>query len=540
MCKCQFANALADTESQQDGQVPEASIRDSAQAMLSSSPAAQHVAIESKATRSTRSAQQDGEVKAVHQFPSPPKTRTRGGKRAQTAREGPAAAAKPPRTRRGAKQAAAAADIAPEHSEPAQSSQPPQDVAPASAEAGTAENRASNATSPHAEASPSLQPDRHVTPDDSAEPAAVSNSMQHAVSTADQETRSPSASLQVAVPTSLVRSSKRKSSPNALSPVLKRRHQEPSSTKQAETHAAEANGAQEVSASNAKQTSQVLIDDSSALPQVSDIYVDIGPDDDNIQQDLQLLAGRADGQVFAHSVSEAVPCTADDDVLPPDAPPVQLEQVASISDSEPDEAADKRPETSQRHSPTLQDASACKSHVPAEASTSSPHAASQHAVQHTEGNLRETAKSESSADEDAADCTLQLAPADVDLMHDSQQPSSAAAVVVGPAPIPQAAEGNAAVHDGNHAAAEMATDNVLAAASAVMLPPVSDAEPAKQAQSSASGTAPEASAGLGKNLVSAIRSFLPGSKAPEPQLAAGKKPVKVCSFLSAFASLLQL
>ncbi len=28
------------------------------------------------------------------------------------------------------------------------------------------------------------------------------------------------------------------------------------------------------------------------------------------------------------------------------------------------------------------------------------------------------------------------------------------------------------------------------------------------------------------NLVSAIRSFLPGGKAPEPQLAGGKKPVK--------------
>lgn len=539
MCKCHFAYALADTESQQDGQVPEASIRDSAQAMPSSSPTTQHVATESKASRSTRSAQQDSEVKAVHQFPSPPKTRTRGGKRAQTARDGPAAAAKPPRTRRGAKKAAAA-DTAPEHAEPAQSSQAPQDVAPASGEAGTAENRASNATSPHAEASPSLQPDRHVTPDDSAEPAAVSNSMQHAVSTADQETRSPSASLQVAPPTSLVSSSKRKESPNALSPVLKRRHQEPSSTQQAETHAAEANGAQGVSASNAKQTSQLLIGDSSALPQASDIYVDIGPDDDNIQRDPHLVAGRADSQSLAHSVSEAVPSTAEDNVLPPDASPVQLEQVASISDSEPDDAADSTPQTSQRHSPTLQNPSACKSHVTADASISSPHAASQCAVQRTKGNSRETAKSESSANEDAADCTLQLAPADVDLMHNSQQPSLPVAVVVGPAPVQQAAEGAAADHDGNHAAAETAQDDVLAAASAVMLPAVSDAEPAKQAQSSASGTAPEASAGLGKNLVSAIRSFLPGSKAPEPQLAAGKKPVKVCSLLSAFACLLHL
>ena len=35
------------------------------------------------------------------------------------------------------------------------------------------------------------------------------------------------------------------------------------------------------------------------------------------------------------------------------------------------------------------------------------------------------------------------------------------------------------------------------------------------------------SSGMAGNLVSAIRSFLPGSKAPEPQLAGGKKPVKV-------------
>ena len=36
-----------------------------------------------------------------------------------------------------------------------------------------------------------------------------------------------------------------------------------------------------------------------------------------------------------------------------------------------------------------------------------------------------------------------------------------------------------------------------------------------------------AAAGLAGNLVSAIRSFLPGGKPPEPQLAHGKKPVKV-------------
>ncbi len=38
--------------------------------------------------------------------------------------------------------------------------------------------------------------------------------------------------------------------------------------------------------------------------------------------------------------------------------------------------------------------------------------------------------------------------------------------------------------------------------------------------------APSASGGMAGNLVSAIMSFLPGGKAPEPQLAGGKKPVK--------------
>ncbi len=41
-----------------------------------------------------------------------------------------------------------------------------------------------------------------------------------------------------------------------------------------------------------------------------------------------------------------------------------------------------------------------------------------------------------------------------------------------------------------------------------------------------SSDAPSASSGMAGNLVSAIRSFLPGGKAPEPQLAGGKKPVK--------------
>jgi len=41
-----------------------------------------------------------------------------------------------------------------------------------------------------------------------------------------------------------------------------------------------------------------------------------------------------------------------------------------------------------------------------------------------------------------------------------------------------------------------------------------------------SSDTPSASGGMAGNLVSAIRSFLPGGKAPEPQLAGGKKPVK--------------
>ncbi len=46
-------------------------------------------------------------------------------------------------------------------------------------------------------------------------------------------------------------------------------------------------------------------------------------------------------------------------------------------------------------------------------------------------------------------------------------------------------------------------------------------------RATASSDAPSASGGMAGNLVSAIRSFLPGGKAPEPQLAGGKKPVKV-------------
>ena len=46
--------------------------------------------------------------------------------------------------------------------------------------------------------------------------------------------------------------------------------------------------------------------------------------------------------------------------------------------------------------------------------------------------------------------------------------------------------------------------------------------------------------GLAGNLVSAIRSFLPGGKPPEPQIAHGKKPVKVQSLPAAAASALGL
>ncbi|KAL0054711.1 hypothetical protein WJX82_001328 [Trebouxia sp. C0006] len=48
--------------------------------------------------------------------------------------------------------------------------------------------------------------------------------------------------------------------------------------------------------------------------------------------------------------------------------------------------------------------------------------------------------------------------------------------------------------------------------------------------------APSASGGMAGNLVSAIRSFLPGGKAPEPQLAGGKKPVKVKALEAADAA----
>ena len=46
-------------------------------------------------------------------------------------------------------------------------------------------------------------------------------------------------------------------------------------------------------------------------------------------------------------------------------------------------------------------------------------------------------------------------------------------------------------------------------------------------QAAAASDAAAASSGMAGNLVSAIRSFLPGGKPPEPQLAGGKKPVKV-------------
>ncbi|KAL0035130.1 hypothetical protein WJX79_002287 [Trebouxia sp. C0005] len=80
--------------------------------------------------------------------------------------------------------------------------------------------------------------------------------------------------------------------------------------------------------------------------------------------------------------------------------------------------------------------------------------------------------------------------------------------------------------------------SALSAAAAMPLPDSIASQGADSAADMAESTsdAPSASGGMAGNLVSAIRSFLPGGKAPEPQLAGSKKPVKVKALEAADAA----
>ena len=501
---------------------------ESAQATPSLPDTTGHAATGSKTTRSTRSAQQDSGTQAVHQFPSPPKARTRGGRRAQTAKEAPVAAAKPSRTRRGVKQQPVVEDAALEEAKPAQSVQAPQTVSD-SAETGSAEDKSgaghpTSAASPHSKDDTPQHVERHTLSDAGAAPADGRNSLQHSAAAAE-DARSPSASPQMEPPQSLARSGKRKESPNAPSPVTKRPHQELPLAQPAASPQPDVLKQSEAVANDAtEQASCMLVDDRTQLPQIQDTGID--SNGQHTQEDPEIPTEELELQI-SDVADEAGPSAADDASMLPESSPVQ--QAASISDSEADDSAGSQVEANQIQSSPLQPDQAADQRG-AHASTSSPVLPAQSAAQQ-DTSPHNVVDVEAPAHDNAADPTEPASVADVDLTAESPHPTSPpAAPAMAPAEVDQPTQDVAAIADVEQVA-NSDKDSMLETASAVALPGTAEAVPAKQGQGAASSTAPEAGPGLGRNLVSAIRSFLPGSKAPEPQLAAGKKPVKVCCLL---------
>lgn len=504
---------------------PAAVAEEPAQATLSLPDTTGHAATGRKTTRTTRSAQQDSGTQAVHQLPSPPKARTRGGRRAQTAKEAPVAAAKPSRTRRGVKQQPVVEDAAPEEAKPAQFVQAPQTVSDR-AETGGAEDKSgaghpTSAASPHSKDDSPQHVERHTLSSAGAAPADGRNSLQHSAAAAE-DACSPSASPQMEPPQSLARSGKRKESPNAPSSVTKRLHQELPSAQPAASPQPDV--LKQTEAVATEQASCMLVDDSTQVPQIQ--YTGIDSNEQHTQEDPEIPTEELELQI-SDVADEAGPSAADDASMLPESSSVQ--QAVSISDSEADESARSQVEANQIQNSPLQPDQAADQRG-AHASTSSPVLPAQSAAQQdiSPHNIVDV---EAPAHDNAADPTEPASVADIDLTAESPHPASPpAALAIAPAEVDQPTQDVAAIADVEQVA-NSDKDSMLETASAVALPGTAEAVPAKQGQGAASSTAPEAGPGLGRNLVSAIRSFLPGSKAPEPQLAAGKKPVKVCCLL---------
>ena len=520
MCNSIHVNCLADEASQPHVSEPAAVAEESAQATPSLPDTTGHAATGSKTSRSTRSAQQDSGTQAVHQFPSPPKARTRGGRRAQTAKEAPVAAAKPSRTRRGVKQQPVVEEAALEEAKPAQSVQAPQTVSD-SAETGSAEDKSgaghpTSAASPHSKDDTPQHVERHTLSDAGAARADDCNSLQHSAAAAE-DARSPSASPQMEPPQSLARSGKRKESPNAPSPVTKRPHQELPLAQPAASPQPDVLKQSEAVANDAtEQASCMLVDEDTG----------IDSNRQHTQEDPEIPTEELELQ-SSDVADDAGLSAADDASMLPESSPVQ--QAASISDSEADDSAGSQVEANQIQSSPLQPDQAADQRS-AHASTSSPVLPAQSAAQQ-DISPHSIVDVEAPAHDNAADPTEPASVADVDLTAESPHPTSPpAALAIAPAEVDQPTQDVAAIADVEQVASSD-KDSMLETASAVALPGTAEAVPAKQGQGAASSTAPEAGPGLGRNLVSAIRSFLPGSKAPEPQLAAGKKPVKVCCLL---------
>lgn len=479
------------------------------------------------------------DTKAVHQFPSPPKARTRGGRRAQTAKEAPAAAAKPPRTRRGAKKQAAAeasaADAEHTDAEPAQLMKPLQDAESADAEAGSAEDqiRTGNAvmTSHDSKESPSLQPGRQQLPDSRAAPTVDSASTQHPTTDSAKAVQSPP-SVQISPPTSLTKSSKRKDSPNALSPDPKRQHQEPASAQAAHKPFDSLEPSSAAVGELADQASPMMVDNGNQAPQAQD--ANLGSSDQHALHSSELLAARSHSAAPASAdmvdkTGLSIAVHAD---LPPEASSEQPELVASVSDSEPEAAADSPASAGQTLSSPVPDHPA-REQYGADADKSSPPAPDPPAAQQDDTTHAEPSVEVISPDQVAEGSPQPVPVIPDDLTADTEQHASPpAALSILPAQTEVAKDEAASAQHTQLPVANNATEINLQTAAATALPAVPEAVPAKQALSAVPGNAPEAGPGLGKNLVSAIRSFLPGSKAPEPQLAAGKKPVKVMSVLA--------
>lgn len=531
---CLTAQAPADTGSQQQ-HAEATSVKEEGQAGPSSA-AEGHATARTTSTRSTRSAQQHPTTKAVHEFPSPPKARTRGGRRAQAAQAPPAAAAKPHNTRRGAKKQ----DAERQEADVAQQDQPSEEAAPALQEAEhikvhPTSSDAALESSHGGRNSPPQQQGRQQSFNSSAAPAAASASTQDPATGSVDDDRSPSSSRQIAPPRSLAKSSKRKHSPDAVSPAPKRQHQEPLSETDAVNSQAAVSHQIAAAADGASDQANLTIDDEDQMPSCQvmesashDQIVDLGSHAFHAAGDPNPVPIPAD---IVDGVQDHASIAADAD-MPLEASPMQLQQPASVSDSELEEASASPALPSQTVATPTSDHSASERRD-AVASTSPAFASAQSAAQGSFQVEPEPAMASPAQEEQIPQ--LAAESDDADVMADIQQEPSPppAALSIAPAQVAseleaKAVEAIAAVHTSPLDAGSR-HDSSLQTLAATALPASSEAVPIQQAHTAVSSSAAEAGPGLGKNLVSAIRSFLPGSKAPEPQLAAGKKPVKVLS-----------
>lgn len=446
------------------------------------------------------------------------------------------------RTRRGArKQAAVPVAGQQAHAQPSE----PADTASPSSIAGL-EDEAQQAAGARSfltgqgaqpsEVSPQ-QPELALQTDDTVKPAAAFDTLQQpAADPASEQVRGSSSALHYTEHASLVKTGKRKDSPAALSTGSKRQRQESQHSEQLSVH---------VPMSAQSHQQQVAIPaDQNCKADVESAPVAEGASVVTDHHDrLQLGRPRTRCEASRDTAHE-VAAGANGSLEPaanPGTSPMHAQQAALELDGEPREIADSPAAGDQiQGSPVvgsqIQDSPEAGSQMqdsPASSQMDPPEALAG-AITAIAGSPAEVQQADAQEAAGAA-VHVDVTPADAvqsdasQMLIDQASPSPAAPAIAPGQPATVDTESIQHINlSADELAVENAVDSVSDAASAVALPAGPAAQIAQKPQNTGTASAPQSSTGLGQNLVSAIRSFLPGSKMPEPQLAAGKKPVKVC------------